>query len=437
MAMIFHVFFAFFVLATWSLAFFSWNWRTVRKMHSIALILFPLHLLCVQPPWPKISLPFLFLLQTSLIFRIISLKLRPSLVRSAAYRALIGVPASITTMANILSVPSFLASFLFRIIRWNWATKTCYSITCALALSGLLHNFSSPPTIVDVDMSHTPATPEAIVSRSPHPFRRLSSPAPATSRGRTTLRIAHIADTHCGIFMQPQRLHDLLRRTVEEHPDLVLITGDILSTDLNLPDDAPLIFDILSPLAALPPGRCLACPGNHDQYHPQRDVIEAAYRRHGVRMLHNESCLVRLPLADQGREVTVPAGRGDPAAERTPGADPDAALRVVLLHDPKYFGWVPLEYRALVLSGHTHGGQVSLQALGIPLSFVRLFLGQPDRGLFHTAACPAQGNTLYVHPGNGNFDVPMRILTPAQEVTLRVAVPTPTPSPPPPPVPGA
>ncbi len=69
-------------------------------------------------------------------------------------------------------------------------------------------------------------------------------------------------------------------------------------------------------------------------------------------------------------------------------------IRLLLLHDPGGFRFVPEDDGSLVLSGHTHGGQIGLLSLGLPLTTVGFVL--PDHGLW------AHGcNKLYVHRGQG------------------------------------
>jgi predicted MPP superfamily phosphohydrolase len=95
---------------------------------------------------------------------------------------------------------------------------------------------------------------------------------------------------------------------------------------------------------------------------------------------------------------------------RVPGA-----LRLVLLHDPGAFRHLSEGEGDLVLSGHTHGGQLGLVSLGVPHTVLRLFVDVPDHGLW------ARGrDRLYVHRGTGHYGFPLRIGVPAEESLLRV-----------------
>jgi predicted MPP superfamily phosphohydrolase len=94
------------------------------------------------------------------------------------------------------------------------------------------------------------------------------------------------------------------------------------------------------------------------------------------------------------------------------------ALRIVLLHDPGAFVHLPEGEADLVLSGHTHGGQVGLVSLGLPYTMMRAFVKMPDHGLW------ARGtDRLYVHRGTGHYGFPLRLGVPSEESVLAVHSP--------------
>jgi predicted MPP superfamily phosphohydrolase len=94
------------------------------------------------------------------------------------------------------------------------------------------------------------------------------------------------------------------------------------------------------------------------------------------------------------------------------------ALRLLLLHDPGAFRHLPEGEADLVLSGHTHGGQVGLVSLGLPWTLMRAFVNSPDHGLW------ARGtDRLYVHRGTGHYGFPLRLGVPAENSLLRVHAP--------------
>jgi len=74
----------------------------------------------------------------------------------------------------------------------------------------------------------------------------------------------------------------------------------------------------------------------------------------------------------------------------------DKYTRIVLLHDPSGFEYVPKDDKCFVFSGHTHGGQVGLLSFGLPYTVVGM-VGIPDYGLFGNGK-----NRLYVNRGQGS-----------------------------------
>ena len=90
--------------------------------------------------------------------------------------------------------------------------------------------------------------------------------------------------------------------------------------------------------------------------------------------------------------------------------------RIVMLHDPGAFKHLPDGEADLVLSGHTHGGQIGLVSLGFSWTVLRLFgITLPDHGFW------ARGrDRMYVHRGTGHYGFPLRIGVPSEESVLSV-----------------
>ena len=93
----------------------------------------------------------------------------------------------------------------------------------------------------------------------------------------------------------------------------------------------------------------------------------------------------------------------------------DVALRVVLLHDPGAFHHLLDGDADLVLSGHTHGGQVGLVSFGLPWTAVSLLSKVPDHGFWALGR-----NRLYVHRATGHYGFPLRVGVPNEEGVLQV-----------------
>ncbi len=226
------------------------------------------------------------------------------------------------------------------------------------------------------------------------------------------LRIVQITDPHLGPFMSIERLQKICRRAVEREPDLILLTGDLMTMESH---DAEVVTRALAPLAAMR-GRVFACHGNHD--HEARLVVERAYAAHGIELLVDEQSVVDTPAGPvqivgldfvwRGRATHVPMVLAEHPRQ-------GGALRVVLLHDPGGFTHVPDGEADLVLSGHTHGGQLGLLSLGLQTTVLRGITKLPDHGPW------AKGrNRLYVHRAQGHYGYPIRLGVPAEQSLMQV-----------------
>ncbi len=226
------------------------------------------------------------------------------------------------------------------------------------------------------------------------------------------LRIVQITDPHLGPFMSVQRLQKICRRAVEREPDLILLTGDLMTMESH---DVAIVTEALAPLAAMR-GRVFACHGNHD--HEARQVVERAYAAHGVALLVDDDRVVETPAGPvqilgldfvwRGRATHVPRVLAEHPRRGN-------ALRVVLMHDPGAFTHVPDGEADLVLSGHTHGGQLGLLSLGLQTTILRGLTKLPDHGPW------AQGsNRLYVHRAQGHYGYPIRLGVPAEQSLMQV-----------------
>ena len=237
------------------------------------------------------------------------------------------------------------------------------------------------------------------------------------------LRLAHLSDIHVGGSMNRERLLHMARLTNDAKPDMVVHTGDFL-THRSGDFDAPL-YEALARIRA-PYGQW-ACLGNHDFDAPERFVYRLD--RAGVTVLRDTVVTVSVrgqPLEIAGLEYVF--GGRDRRAWYTQlmrsWPSRSATPRILLNHDPRGFALLPDACAHLVLSGHTHGGQVGMQlGKGSALTVVGL-LGIPDQGVFYR-----RDMTLYVTRCVGFYGYPMRLGIPPEIALLTLRAPrSPSPS---------
>ncbi|MFO0592709.1 MAG: metallophosphoesterase [Polyangiaceae bacterium] len=309
------------------------------------------------------------------------------------YRALVSLPASFFSAATFLAMP-------WAIAKGVGLHPYGFFVPYAIALLGLLQSLRHRFEVTDIALDG-----RAAPSLTRHKL--------GEGRVDRPLRVVQITDPHLGPFMSEERLRGIAERAVAADPDLVLLTGDFLTMESHDAEDV--LARALSPLKALE-GKVFACRGNHD--HEAPETVARALDAIGATL-----------LIDEERTVDTPAGpvqilgidfhfrdreqRTRAVVERHPRTA--GALRLVLLHDPGAFRHVPDGEADLVLSGHTHGGQLGLLVLGLPHTFVSAFTQIPDHGLWALGK-----NRLYVHRGTGHYGFPLRVGVPGEESLLRI-----------------
>jgi hypothetical protein len=317
-------------------------------------------------------------------------------MRPLAYRLLVSLPAQFFVAGTILALPVVLAVAL-------GLPEVSLVLPYALATVGLFQSFTLRREEVDL-----------VVDRADKGTLGRSEAGSPPAGGRP-LRIVQITDPHLGPFMSVKRLRGICERAVARDPDLVLLTGDFLTMESQ--ESSVPLSEALSPLRALP-GRVFACHGNHD--HESPELVARALAETGATLLVDDATLVETaagPVQIVGMDFA--RARRAERMEEVCSAHPrlPGALRLVLLHDPGAFRHLPEGEGDLVLSGHTHGGQLGLVSLGLPHTMLRAFVDMPDHGLW------ARGrDRLYVHRGTGHYGFPLRLGVPAEESLVRVHV---------------
>lgn len=249
------------------------------------------------------------------------------------------------------------------------------------------------------------------VTRMPVERYRRRRPAPLSER---PLHVVQITDPHLGPWQPVAKLRRCIADLADHRPDLVLLTGDFLTMEGAGTPGA--LADALSPLAGLS-GKCFAVFGNHD--HESPDEVRGALEANGIRLLTDAEAVVGTEVGAVQIVGVDYRGRGRREhIEAVLGRFPRRVShpRLVLLHDPSAFKYVPKGEADVVLSGHTHGGQLGLLSFGFDWTVLRR-TSWPDHGLFGHGP-----NRLYVHRGTGFYGFPLRIGVPGEASRLELVV---------------
>ena len=210
------------------------------------------------------------------------------------------------------------------------------------------------------------------------------------------LRITHLSDFHLGFPSRGERaVHRAVRWTAAQKPDLVAITGDLLSRPAAEPR-LRMLLDLL-------PGS-FAVLGNHD-FALSRDPFSKSSPVSDLgstSVLFDEARTVEL----RGRKVQVvgvdPRTYRIGASRPADLADPGAHLRILLCHFPHVIDRLPAGVFDLVLAGHLHAGQVVLPYGRGKIRFAHL------RWTYAEGLYRRPGGVLHVSPGLGTTFVPFR-----------------------------
>lgn len=210
------------------------------------------------------------------------------------------------------------------------------------------------------------------------------------------VRIAQLSDIHVGVTTPREHIRAAVAAANAATPDLVVLTGDYVCWRRQ---EAPMVADQLAGLTA---SRVLAVLGNHD-YFTWGAGVTHALESNGYEVLKNRTTIAHVrgaPLAMVG--VDDPVTRHHDLDASFAGA-PVGMTKVVLCHSPDHGPQLAARGADLVLSGHTHGGQIYVRGITDRL-MKRLGLNY-RRGMYPVG----ERTTMYVTPGVGFSGVTRRV----------------------------
>jgi predicted MPP superfamily phosphohydrolase len=183
--------------------------------------------------------------------------------------------------------------------------------------------------------------------------------------------LLHLSDLHASSVVPNSLIERAIDLGLAAKPDLICLTGDYVTHGHDF--DARWLERQFAKLSSAAP--TFASLGNHDGgvwaksrggFGNSTDVA-GILNAGRVRVLHNENCRVQA----RGRNLQLVglgdlwAGEFDPTSAFAAGQGGSEAV-IVLSHNPDTKERVKAYRWNLMLSGHTHGGQVSLPYFGAP-----------------------------------------------------------------------
>lgn len=249
-----------------------------------------------------------------------------------------------------------------------------------------------------------------MTNRYRYKIRRVKVPIKDLPQAFKGLRIAQISDIHSGSFDDRQAVSEGISSMLQEKPDLILFTGDLVN---DKADEIVPYLDVFKKLEA--PLGVYSVFGNHDygdyvswpSDEAKRQNLEQLKQHHtamGWRLLLNEHVVLKHAqekLALVGVENWGAKGfsqYGDLEQAMQGLDDSTIPLKILLSHDPSHWeAEVRKKYTdiALTLSGHTHGMQFGIEIPGLKWSPVQ-YMYKQWAGLYQQ-----QDQYLYVNRGFG------------------------------------
>lgn len=223
--------------------------------------------------------------------------------------------------------------------------------------------------------------------------------------------VCQVTDVHHSPFVRLGYIERVVEKANSLKPDLTVLTGDYID------DTSEYIAPAIKALSGLKARRgLLSVLGNHDHFTGKARTVEAL-RSHGIPLLENGHTLI-----ESGGSALCVAGVRDyledfpDAASAMKGVDKEIP-RILLSHHPDYAEHLPGDERVdLVISGHTHGGQIRA-----PFSYAPVLpsaYGQKYSG--GLVALEGRDTLVYVSRGVGVVGIPARINCPPELTLIRL-----------------
>jgi uncharacterized protein len=221
------------------------------------------------------------------------------------------------------------------------------------------------------------------------------------------LRVVQISDIHHGLFLPEEWLSQAVQQANWLKPDIIALTGDFVTySRRNIGPAAELLGRLRARYGVF------AVLGNHD-FRVDAEAITQALRRQRIDVLRNRHVTVWF-----GGESIYVSGVDDYGygadLRRAMRGVPREAATILLAHNPRVIHLASRHNVSLVLSGHTHGGQVNLPLLGT------VYGRSPERLRYKIGWDRMGATQIYVSRGIGTIVLPWRLRCPAEITHLEL-----------------
>lgn len=228
--------------------------------------------------------------------------------------------------------------------------------------------------------------------------------------------IVHLSDLHNKLFGKDQKR--LMTRVKEQNPDMIVITGDLIDSNLPNVETGLLLVEEAMKIAPV-----YFVTGNHDKYLSETDTyaLFSGLERLGARVLNDEA--VEIYSQKEGDSISLLGVDDDTILSNSQltrtleglvkSEDEETPFTILLAHEPQRMPTYSKFDIDLVMSGHAHGGQFRIPFIGGFVAPGQGFLPKYTKGLYEE-----NGTNMIVSAGLGNSVIPLRLLNRPEVVKI-------------------
>ena len=220
--------------------------------------------------------------------------------------------------------------------------------------------------------------------------------------GAPELKAAVLSDTHLGVGVSLKRFERALEKLQKEKPDLLLVLGDVFEYGPGKDSYAQALARFEAPLGKY------GVLGNHEYYTGYENSLRF-YRQSGIALLQNETARPMENLTIAGVKDVRTARVKEQDVTQLLASIPAGDAIFYLSHQPLLVQTAADAGAGLMLSGHTHNGQI------FPFNFLVKWQYPYVYGLY-----PVGHMNLYVTSGWFYWGMPLRLFAPAEMAVIRV-----------------
>ncbi|MCT1903077.1 metallophosphoesterase [Oceanobacillus sojae] len=220
----------------------------------------------------------------------------------------------------------------------------------------------------------------------------------------TELKVLQITDVHSRVFGTENAA--VLEKVKELDADIIVLTGDLIDRKT---ENLEIALQLAEELVRINPDTYFVT-GNHEHENPEKEAFLAGLEDRGIIILNNENTQF-----EKGGQLFNIVGVNDVSTEHEDMtlafADLDTDKYTILLsHAPIVVQKYPDVDADIVLSGHTHGGQVRLPFIGALVAPDEGLLPELQKGVYPLG----DERYLYIDSGLGTSALPLRFLNQSQ-----------------------